>query len=72
MARHRTWTTDGVACGHIAAAFACCALAASAPRLAAAEQEPGVTGVKIIRDVSYGKHGVRYLMDFHLPEGGPP
>lgn len=55
----------------IAWTLLCAGLVAGAPAPAAEEQKPGIPGVRVIRDVSYGPHGARNLMDFYLPEAGP-
>lgn len=38
--------------------------------LAPAAQEPKPAGFKVVKDVSYGPHAERNLMDLYLPEGG--
>lgn len=55
----------------LSCAIACAISVGAAVTLAAEEQKPSSPGVKVIRDVPYGPHGARNLMDLYLPEGGP-
>jgi acetyl esterase/lipase len=41
------------------------------PKLTAEEHKSSIPGIKVIKDVPYGPHGVRNLMDFYLPEAAP-
>jgi acetyl esterase/lipase len=43
------------------------AVAADAPATQAPEQRAGATGIRVLKDVSYGPYGERNLMDFYLP-----
>jgi len=70
MAKSKLCTSRRAVRGVLASGLACFALAAVAPGLTAEERTPGIAGIKVIKEVSYGPHGARNLMDFYLPEAG--
>jgi acetyl esterase/lipase len=70
MTRSTAVTSHRAARGPFALALVCFALLVVVPGLTAGEQKPGIPGIKVIKDVPYGPHEVRNLMDFYLPEAG--
>ncbi|HPD15695.1 MAG TPA: alpha/beta hydrolase [Planctomycetota bacterium] len=71
MAKLESVTRGGLPTRPFAWVLLCAALAGSPWARAAEERKPSVPGVRIIRDVPYGPHGARNLLDIYLPEGGP-
>ena len=68
MTRSKRCANHSIAARVVAFAAAWFALAAIAAGAAPQEQRPDTPGIKVLKDVPYGPHGTRNLMDFYLPE----